>query len=84
RISHTLDPRTGYPITHRLTSASVVTGECVQADAWATALLVLGPDGVELAEELGLAAFFLERNPNGGFTEHRTTAFDGLMDITAD
>ena len=82
RISHTIDPRTGYPITHRFTSASVVTGECVQADAWATALLVLGPEGVALAEELGLAAFFLERNPEGGFTEHRTTAFDSLLDGT--
>ena len=82
RISHTIDPRTGHPITHRFTSASVVTGECVQADAWATALLVLGPEGVELAEELGLAAFFLERNPEGGFTEHRTTAFDSLLDGT--
>ncbi|MGB5817661.1 MAG: FAD:protein FMN transferase [Thermoanaerobaculia bacterium] len=80
RISHTIDPRTGHPITHRFTSASVVTSECVQADAWATALLVLGPDGIDLAEDLGLAAFFLERNPDGGFVEHRTTAFDSFLD----
>lgn len=80
RISHTIDPRTGHPITHRFTSASVITEECVRADAWATALLVLGPDGVTLAEDLGLAAFFLERNPEGGFTEHRTTAFEDLLD----
>ena len=79
RISHTIDPRTGHPITHRFTSASVVDRECVRADAWATALLVLGPDGVGLAEELGLAAFFLEREPGGGFVEHRTTAFDSLL-----
>lgn len=80
RISHTIDPRTGYPITHRFTSASVITGECVEADAWATALLVLGPAGVDLAEKLGLAAFFLERDSEGGFTEHRTTAFDSLFE----
>jgi len=80
RISHTIDPRTGHPITHHFTSASVVTKECVRADAWATALLVLGPEGIDLAEDLGLAAFFLERNPEGGFTEHKTTAFDSLFD----
>jgi thiamine biosynthesis lipoprotein len=84
RISHTIDPRTGHPITHRFTSASVVTDKCVQADAWATALLVLGPDGVALAEELGLAAFFLERNPEGGFTEHKTSAFKSLFESKRD
>ncbi len=84
RISHTIDPRTGYPISHHFTSASVVTSECIQADAWATALLVLGPDGVDLAEDLGLAAFFLERNPEGGFTEHKTSAFDTLFDSTSE
>jgi thiamine biosynthesis lipoprotein len=80
RISHTIDPRTGHPITHRFTSASVVDRECVLADAWATALLVLGPDGIDLAEDLGLAAFFLEREPGGGFVEYKTTAFESLLE----
>jgi thiamine biosynthesis lipoprotein len=80
RISHTIDPRSGWPITHSVASVSVVHRQCVQADAFATALLVLGPDGFELAEELGLAAFFLARGPDGSFAEHRTTAFSALLE----
>ena len=80
RISHTIDPRTGWPITHSVASVSVVHRECVQADAFATALLVLGPDGFELAEELGLAAFFLARSPDGGFAERQTPAFSALLE----
>ena len=78
RISHTIDPRTGWPISHSVASVTVVHRECVQADAFATALLVLGPEGFELAEELGLAAYFLTRSPSGDFAERRTTAFSSL------
>ncbi len=67
RISHTIDPRTGRPVDHNLASVSVLADSCVDADAWATALNVLGPvDGVTLAQELGLDALFLVRK-NGGF-----------------
>ena len=80
RISHMIDPRTGWPITHSVASVSVIHEECVQADAFATALLVLGPEGFELAQELDLAAYFLERSPEGTFTERKTTAFSALME----
>lgn len=79
RISHTIDPRTGWPISHSVASVTVIHRECVQADAFATALLVLGPEGYELAEELGLAAYFLTRSPAGDFAERRTTAFSSLV-----
>ena len=42
RRSHTIDPRTGYPVNHRLLSASVIAPTCMQADALATACMVLG------------------------------------------
>lgn len=62
RISHTLDPTTGKPIEHALASVTVVTEKGGYADAFATALNVLGPEkGFALAEELGLAAFFIVR-----------------------
>ena len=79
RISHTIDPRDGWPVRHSVASVSVIHRECVRADAFATALLVLGPEGFELAEELGLAAFFLAHTPEGGFAERRTTAFSSLV-----
>lgn len=60
RRSHLLDPRTGTPVEHDLRSVTVVDTEAARADAWATALLVLGPEaGPRLAEERGLAAFFV-------------------------
>jgi thiamine biosynthesis lipoprotein len=79
RISHTIDPRTAAPITHRLASVSVVMPDCASADAWATALNVLGPDaGPQKAAELGIAAWFLVRDDAGGFVARTTPAFEAL------
>jgi thiamine biosynthesis lipoprotein len=44
RRSHVLDPRTGRPTRSGVASASVVAPTCMEADAVATALMVLGPD----------------------------------------
>ena len=60
--SHTIDPRTGYPVTHNGASVTVVADTAAFADAAATALLVLGPDaGMKLAERESIAAYFLLR-----------------------
>lgn len=60
RRSHLIDPRSGAPVTHDLRSVTVVDAECARADAWATALLVLGPEaGPRLAEARGLSALFI-------------------------
>jgi FAD:protein FMN transferase len=70
RISHTIDPRTGRPITHGLASVSVIHPSCMTADALATALNVLGPEeGRALVEREGLAAFFLISAGGGEFQE---------------
>lgn len=66
RFSHTIDPRNGMPISNQLASVTVVHAECMAADAWSTALTVLGPEaGLALAEEQGLAARFLQRDGDG-------------------
>ena len=44
RLSHTIDPRTGRPIAHKLASVSVVHEECAMADGFATTMMVLGPE----------------------------------------
>lgn len=60
RYSHILDARTGRPVEHRTVSVSVVSPSCAEADAWATALLIMGPEeGRALAKKLGLDALFL-------------------------
>lgn len=75
RYSHTIDPRTGRPIVHTLASVTVVHETAALADAWATALSVLGPDeGLALATELELAAYFLVRT-RGGFETRTTPAY---------
>lgn len=63
RYSHTIDPRTAAPIEHALASASVVTDSCMAADAWATAINVLGPEaGLALAKSEKLDAFLISRD----------------------
>lgn len=66
--SHTIDPRTGEPVAHALASVSVLHAECMQADALATVLTVLGPEeGFDFAEARGIAALFVchEGAPHG-------------------
>lgn len=66
RLSHTMDPRRGAPLIASPASVTVVARSCAEADAWATALMVLGLDkGAALAREQGLDALFLLRE-NGG------------------
>ena len=80
-FSHTIDPRTGWPVGHALASVSVVAELCVVADGLATALEVLGPDdGFALAVERGWAALFLVRDDTGAISEYATPAFEALLD----
>jgi len=76
RYSHTIDPTTAKPVTHDLASVSVLAGTCAEADAWATALLVLGPSqGYNLAKQLELAVLFQERSPEGTIRVQATPAW---------
>jgi len=78
RFSHTIDPRTGHPISHSLASVTVLSEKAMLADAWATALMVLGEEeGYKLAEKKQLAAYFLYRQ-DGGFISKETSAFTRL------
>lgn len=62
RVSHLIDPRSGHPVEHSLVSVSVVHERAALADAWATALHVLGQQqGYELAVQRGLAARFVSK-----------------------
>ena len=58
--SHTINPKTGKPVEHKLASVSVLHDSAMRGDALATALNVLGPeDGLQLAEEQNVAAYFI-------------------------
>lgn len=79
RYSHIIDPTTGRPVTHTTVSATVLAENAMMADAWATAMLVLGrARGLEIAEEQGLAVLFIDRDGAGGFTTAANARFLSL------
>ena len=79
RLSHIIDPRTGYPVAHRLASVTVVADTARAADAYATALMVLGErDGFQFADAARLAAVFVIREGDG-FVTVRSAAMAGYQ-----
>jgi thiamine biosynthesis lipoprotein len=79
RYSHTIDPGTGRPVTHNLASVTVLNSACMLADAWATALMVMGPDkGMATANQLGLPVYFILRNADG-YSEMMSNNFMPLL-----
>lgn len=79
RYSHTIDPRTGRPITHHLVSVTVITDDCMSADALATAIDVLGPDaGFAMAEREKLAVYLVVKTDDG-FETRVSTAFRAYL-----
>ena len=60
RRSHTIDPRTGWPVQHSLLSATVISSSCMRADALATACMVLGAgNALEMIAQAEDAACYL-------------------------
>jgi thiamine biosynthesis lipoprotein len=75
RFPHIIDPRTGRPVRHDLASVSVIDPSCARADAWATVLMVAGPEaGYELAVREKLPGLFIERT-HEGFIERTLPGF---------
>ena len=75
RYSHEINPVSGKPVAHRLASVTVLDDTCMRADALATALMVLGPDGgYELALKEKIAALFIVKGEKG-FHEKMTPLF---------
>lgn len=84
RYSHTIDPRTGRPARHALASVVVVSSTALNADAWATALNVLGEEvGYALAVQRNIPALFIV--PKGNTWQALTTpAFDKYLTVPPD
>lgn len=83
-FSHTIDPRTGYPIPEDLVSVTVLADSAKQADALATAINVLGPDdGYAFARQRELAVLLLIRDGDR-LRERMTPAFAAYVAEGAD
>ncbi|MCO5132706.1 MAG: FAD:protein FMN transferase [Xanthobacteraceae bacterium] len=77
--SHTLDPRSGWPIANAMVTATVLHRSCMEADAYATALMVKGPDAaIEFAAAHELAALIRFRR-DGDIVERTTPALDAML-----
>jgi len=83
RYSHTIDPATGYPVKHTLLSVSVLATDCMTADAYATALMVMGVDkGKQFLHEhkhLKLDAYFIYTQPDGSMQTFYTRGFEKIL-----
>lgn len=79
RYSHTIDPRTGAPVRHDLVSVTVIHESATMADAWATALTVLGTErALETALKEELAVYLISRDGDE-FTASSTRAMAPLL-----
>lgn len=73
RYAHIIDPSTGSPIAHSLVSVTIVTQSATIADAWATAISVLGPErGFELLLREKIAALLIVQEGGGQLIEKAT------------
>lgn len=79
RYSHTIDPRTGYPVDHGLASVTVLHPSAMWADGYATLLNVLGPEeGLAFARSRQLAVLMVVRT-DSGFRERYTPELDASL-----
>ncbi len=76
RYSHIIDPRTGMPADH-VPSVTVIAMDATTADAWATALSVLGPSGLEMLPEDTEA--MIVTGTSDDYDVHTTPGFNGYM-----
>lgn len=79
-FSHHIDPRTGYPVAHRVASVSIVADDCMHADSLGTTMTVLGPDeGMAYATRHGIAVLFILYGDDGKFVERTSPAFAAVL-----
>lgn len=76
RYSHTIDPRTGYPVKHDLASVSVIAESCMLADGWATAINVLGGDAGRVLAVKRKMDVMLIRRQGDSYQTTRTGIFE--------
>lgn len=77
RYSHVLDPRTGYPVSNRVVSATVIADNCTFADGLATALMVMGHEkGIDLVNTIDdTECLIIVEEPDGTLTDYYSRGF---------
>jgi len=82
RYSHTIDPKTGSPVKHSLLSVSVLARDCITADAYATAFMVMGLEQAKdfLQKHTELQAYFIFSGPDGNLLTYSTSGFKDIIE----
>ncbi len=84
RYAHFLNPKTGFPVDHSLLSASVIAPTCAEADAYATAFMVMGAartlSFVNEHPELNLEVYLLEADENDGYVRSMSEGFKTYLE----
>jgi thiamine biosynthesis lipoprotein len=82
RYSHTIDPRTGYPVKHSLLSASVVANNTWEADAYATAFMVMGLEKTKefLSKNKNIEAYLIYSDEEGRNKTYLTSGLKGILE----
>ncbi len=83
KYSHTIDPHTGYPVTHNLLSVTVMTDQAAKADAYATAFMVWGKDEamtfIRNRPELNIEAYFISDGGAGKLAIEATAGMEAVI-----
>lgn len=85
KYSHTIDPKTGYPVNHNLLSATVLYDNCGLADAYATAFMVMGVEKtkafVEKNKAMEMEIYLIYTDEEGNFQTYMTPGFEKLIEV---
>lgn len=81
KYAHTIDPRTGYPVQHSILSATVIARDCMSADAYATAFMVMGLEEAErfTASRPDLDACFIYSDEEGNLQTYLTAGMQQYL-----
>ena len=77
KYSHSINPKTGYPVRHELLSATIIADNCMLADAYATACMVIGLEKSKtLIEKVdGLEAYLIYGDEVGLYQVYSSKGF---------
>ncbi|MBO9613088.1 MAG: FAD:protein FMN transferase [Dyadobacter sp.] len=86
RLSHIIDPQTGFPVQREIISATVVAPEAITADGFDNALLAAGVDGAFeiLRTHPEMEAYFIYRKPDGTVGDTASAGFGKYIVLTAE
>lgn len=81
KYAHTIDPRTGYPVQHNILSATVIAKDCMSADAYATAFMVMGLEEAERFADAhpDIDACFIYTDENGELQTYYTKGMERFI-----